>query len=267
VELAPLIRGLSREPRRPLPTHDPAIDALAPDTRAQLARIWADRARSELGAGSGFAIVVTELYALGADPKVLALATRAAHDEVKHAELCHLLACAYAGAHLSMPRPKRVGMPVHAGADDTLRAHLHVVGLSCINETIAAAFVEACLLHAEAPLVRAIQTEHLADEVEHARVGWAHLASIPPGPPGPPGAPRAPRAAGAPVRAAVAAWVPRLIDANVAHWRDRIAALPAAGVPGHAYPPRPEMLAAVDRAVAELVLPGFAHVGLAVPMR
>jgi hypothetical protein len=261
VELAPLIRGLSREPRRPLPMHDPAIEALAPHTRAQLARIWADRARSELGAGSGFAIVVTELYALGAEPKVLALATRAAHDEVKHAELCHLLACAYAGEHLPMPRPKRVGMPAHAGADDTLRAHLHVVGLSCINETIAAAFVEACLLHAEAPLVRAIQTEHLADEVEHARVGWAHLASISPGAPGTPGA------AGADVRSAIAAWVPRLVDANVAHWRDRIAALPAAGIPAHAYPPRPEMLAAVDRAVAELVLPGFAHVGVPVPTR
>lgn len=247
MELGELIRGLPRPTRRALPERDEEIDALPAPARAALARIWAERTKSELGAGSGFAIVVTELYALGADAKVLGLATRAAQDEVKHAELCHLLACAYAGGALPMPRGKRVGMPPHRGADETLRAHLHVVGLSCINETIAAGFVETCVQHATAPLVRAIQLEHLGDEIEHARVGWAHLAS---------------GAVDDATRASVAKWIPRLLKANVTHWRERIAALPEEGVAGHGYPPRPEMLAAVDRAVEEVIKPGFTHVGV-----
>jgi hypothetical protein len=233
--------------RRPLPERDEEIEALDPATRALLARIWTERAKSELGAGSGFAIVVTELYALGADPRVLELATAAAADEVKHAALCLQLASAYAGAPVLGPRPKRVGMPRHTGADDVLRMHLHVVGLACINETIAAGFVEACVHAAHAPLVRAIHLEHFGDEIEHGRVGWAHLASS---------------AVDDSTRADIAAWVPRLLRANRTLWRRRIAELPEHGVPRHAYPPRAELLDAVDRAIRDVVVPGFAHVGV-----
>jgi len=231
--------------RRALPERDEAIEALDPASRALLAQIWAARAKSELGAGSGFAILVTELYELGADPVVLRLATRASHDEVRHSELCRLLAEAYAGAPVPSPRPKRVGMPPHRGADDVLRAHLHVVGLSCINETLAASFVEACLRDATAPLVRAIQLEHLSDEIEHARVGWAHLASgvVDNG-----------------VRRGVERWLPRLVRANLDHWRSRIGELPEHGVRGHGYPPRAHLVDTIERAMCDIVLPGFEHV-------
>jgi hypothetical protein len=239
-------RALERLTRRELPDVDPEIEKLDPEVRALVGGIWADRARSELGAGSGFAIVVTELYALGADATVLRLATKAAYDEVRHAELCRVLAEAYLGRPIEPPRAKRVGMPKHQ-ADETLEMHLHVVGLSCINETLAAGFVEACLETAEAPLVRTIQREHLMDEVEHARVGWAHLAS--------------------PIvddetKRRIGAFVPRLVKANVSLWRSRIAELPEHGVPGHGYPTRARMLRAIDETMTTVVLPGFAHVGV-----
>ncbi len=233
--------------RRPLPDHDPQIEALDPDTRRQIGEIWAERARSELGAGSGFAIVVTHLYRLGADPLVIRLATKAAHDEVRHAELCRLLAEAYLGRAIEMPRPKRVGMPAHEGASEALRMHLHVFGLCCLNETIAAGFVEACLETSEAPLVRAIQREHLADEVDHARVGWAHFASD---------------AVSDEIRAGVSAWAARLVKINRGVWHDRIGALPEAGVPAHGYPSRARLIRAVDETIRDVVLPGLAHVGI-----
>jgi hypothetical protein len=235
--------------RRPLPERDEAIEALDPETRGLLGDIWAERAKSELGAGSGFAIVVTELYALGADPLVLRLATKAAHDEVRHAELCRLLAEAYRGAPVVMPRPKRVGMPVHEGADETLRMHLHVLGLCCINETIAAGFVEACLEAATAELVRAIQREHLADEVEHARVGWAHFASS---------------VVDDTTRDALAGWAPKLVSVNRRLWHERIATLPEDGVPAHGYPPRARLIRSVDETIRDVVLPGLRHVGIAI---
>jgi hypothetical protein len=223
------------------------IEALDRKTRLLLADVWAERAKSELGAGSGFAILVTELYELGADPLVIRLATKAAHDEVRHAELCRVLAEKYRGAPVPMPRPKRVGMPVHEGADETLRMHLHVLGLCCINETIATGFVEACLHTVNAPLVRAIQREHLADEVEHARVGWAHFASD---------------VVDDRTRAAVAEWAPRLVAVNRRIWHERIHTLPEEGVPAHGYPPRVRLVHTVDETIRDVVLPGLRHVGV-----
>jgi hypothetical protein len=233
---------------RQLPDRDPTIDALAPETRAMLAAVWARRAASELGAGAAFAEVERALAALGADDSVLELARRAVEDEPRHAELCRRLAEAYAGAPVAAPvPPDAVAMPRHDGADAALTRHLHVVTMCCINETIACGFVEACLADATGPLIVAIHREHLADEIHHARIGWAHLASprLDPG-----------------VRAAIARWLPRLLEANLRHWEQRIATLPADGVPGHALPPVATLVAAARRSVETVVLPGFDHVGV-----
>jgi hypothetical protein len=233
---------------RLLPDRDPTIDALAPEMRALLAAVWTRRAASELGAGAAFAVVERELGELGADETVLELARRAVEDEPRHAELCRRLAEAYAGAPVPAPAPPdEVAMPVHEGADAALTRHLHVVTMCCINETIACGFVEACLADASGPLVLAIHREHLSDEIHHARIGWAHLAS--------------PRLAPA-VRDAIARWLPRLLEANLRHWEERIATLPADGVPGHALPPVASLIAAARRSVETVVLPGFDHVGI-----
>lgn len=238
-------REHDRLTRRPLPEHDPHIETLDGDTRRELGAIWAERASSELRAGSGFALLVTELYAIGADTTVLRLATRAAHDEVRHAELCRRVAEAYLGEEVAPPRAKRVAMPEHDGADETLRAHLHVIGLCCINETLAAGFVEACLEHTQAPLVRAVQREHLADEVEHARVGWAHLASD---------------AVSSELKGELSSWLPRLLRSNLGLWKQSLTKLPEQGAPAHGYPPRAELLQALDTSLREVILPGFRHV-------
>src|SRR5262245_34960025 len=117
---------------------DPLLHALDPRTRTRLGEIWRDRARSELGAGSGFAQTIVGLYAIGSRPEVLALATQAAHEEVEHARSCHALAELYLDERVVMAVPKKVSMPPHRGATDPIRATLHVIGLSCINESIAA---------------------------------------------------------------------------------------------------------------------------------
>ena len=79
-----------------------------------------------------------------------------------------------------------------------------LVLVNLFNETLAAGFVEACLEESEAPLVRTIQREHLQDEVQHARVGWAHLSSA---------------SVDAKTRREIARFLPRLLGANLALWR------------------------------------------------
>ena len=224
-----------------------ALAAVPRDVRRLVGGIWEARAASELGAGSGFAQVVVGLYAIGAVPEVIALATAAAHQEVEHARSCRALAELYLGAPVASPRAKKVGMPPHRGAPDGLRSTLHVMGLCCVNETLAAEFIGRCLDDAELPAVRAACSTHLRDEIGHARVGWAHLAS---------------GVLDAADRRAIAAWAPRLVRANGAMWMQRLQTLPEAGVRGHGYPPREALEAGVRKALRELVVPGLAHVGI-----
>ncbi len=227
------------------PSRDPDVDALSRSTRETLGAIWAERARSELGAGSGFAQVVVGLYAIGATPDVLALATRAAHEEVEHARSCHHLAELYLGRPVDMPRPKRVSMPRHGRVTDAFRATLHVVGLCCFNETIAAEFVARCLDASEAKTVREASSKHLRDEIGHARVGWAHLAS---------------GVLDAKDRRSLATWMPRLVRANGRQWMERVQTLPDRGVPGHGYPSVRDLERGVRHAMQTIVVPGLAEV-------
>jgi len=226
-----------------LPERDEHIDALDVASRRRLGEVWRERATTELGAGWGFALVVTELYALYADPAVLALATKGAHDEVTHAALCARLASVYLEEDVPLRRGEPVTLPQHEGADARTRMHLHVVGLA-ISETIAAGFLGACLERCVSPTVCVVARQHLKDDVEHARVGWAHLGSS---------------AFTAEDRRAVTPWVPRLIEANLVRWRQRIGTLPV--VPEHGYPEHARLLEAIAETAREVLVPGFRHVG------
>lgn len=226
---------------------DPVLRALDATVRRRLGEIWRHRAESELRAGSGFSQVVVGLYGIGARTEVLSLATEAAHQEIEHARSCHALAELYLDASLPMPTPPVAPMPPHRGATDALRATLHVIGLCCLNETIACEFVARCLDASEASAVREVSQRHLRDEVGHARVGWAHLAS---------------GVLDAQDRSQVAAWLPRLTKANGEHWLARMRTLPEKGVAKHGYPDVRTLERAVHDALRDVILPGFAHVGI-----
>jgi hypothetical protein len=219
---------------------------LAGEMRERLAVLWQERAESESAVRTVFHQLADELAATGGHPDVVTLARRSAADEIRHAAVCSELATAYRGSHVAPPSPPAVRLPDYT-TDRRLRAALHAVNLCCIGETLAVAFVEACLADCADGTLREIHSRHLADEVRHARVGWAQLASL-----------------SESERAAVAVWIPELLRQQIAAWESRIGDLPEAGVPGHAYPPRAQLIEAIRVAVRELVLPGFAYVGITV---
>jgi hypothetical protein len=225
---------------------DIATGDLDDATRLALAKLWQERADSESAVRTVFHQLADAFAATGAHPEVITLARRAAEDEVRHAAVCTELATAYRREPVAPAVEPAVRLPDYV-PDRRLRAALHAVNLCCIGETIAVAFVEACLQDCTDPALREIHRRHLADEVRHARVGWAHLASLT-----------------AAERAEVESWVPELVRAQLSGWEERLGELPEAGVPGHAYPPRAELVRAVQTAVRELVLPGFEYVGISV---
>lgn len=216
---------------------------LAAADRTALAALWLSRARSESSVGCVFELLADELAATGARSEVVALARSAVGDEARHAATCLELAAAY-GAEAPALVPVPVRLPDYV-PEARLRATLHAVNLSCVGETIATAFVESCVGACADPALRELHGRHLADEIRHARVGWAHLATL----------------ADA-ERTEVSRWLPEVLEAQLEAWERRIGELPEAGFPGHGYPPRAELLDTVRAAVRELVLPGFAHVAI-----
>ena len=225
-----------------------AVEALGGDVRETLAASWLGRAEGARSTAETFRVVAAGLRALAAEPELVTLAARAVDDELRHADLCWRMACRYAGRVMPEPPPRPLDLPRYDGADEALRHTLHVVGQCCLNETTASAFLERCLKLATDEPVRAPLRALLADEVDHARLGWAHLAS--------------PRLS-AQTRAAVAGWLPRMVATNRRMWHKP--ELPVAPVyAAHGLPSTAEVDAAVEAALADLIVPGLRHVGIAV---
>jgi hypothetical protein len=232
---------------RPLPD-DPGVGALDAQTRARVARAWRARARNELSTSTVFASITRALVGLDAPHPIIRSAARAVADEVRHAEICVHVAGAYAGDAV-VPEAGTVAIettPASGDASD-LAAVLFVVLQSCINEGVACAYLQACLSEATGLLARAAVRDILEDEIEHARFGWAFLSS--------------------PVvrpawRDAIAEALPTLCNRVVDCWLD-----PGAGelveIPvGHGAIDASALPGVVGSALRDLVLPGFAHVGI-----
>ncbi len=230
---------------RPLPD-DATLDDLSPTQRLVLADVWRGRAASERRVSESFTVVRDALVSLDAPRDLVDLATRAIDDEMRHAELSRMVASRCALQEIDHPPRLVLELPLHAGASERLRHILHVVGQCAFNETIASAFLEAAIAEATAPLARAALRELLSDEIDHARIGWALLASL-----------------DATTRAEVERWLPPMAIANLRMWRDAHrtyaddASLAAHGAPSVASVERALLLAFRD-----LILPGFAHLGM-----
>lgn len=227
----------------PLPEQDPVIDAMPDTLRVEVARTWERRAREELKVAVAFSVLCRELLETRADPEVLALVSRAVHDEVRHAEVCRTLASRYASAPLPWP-DEVVIEPSKSKIDARLRAAFHLVTMCCVNEAIACSFLEACLAGATSPCVRAAVGELLADEVLHARAGWIFVAKQP-----------------RPMRGAIEANLHTLVEPVIQGWWDEGAITLPEGAKEHGIPSVDATRACALAAMRDIVLPGFEQLG------
>ncbi len=212
----------------------------------QIAAIWRGRASAEGSVHSYAQRIVTDLRDSDADPKVIELAARMMSDEARHVLICVDVASKYAGHVLSTPAPRPILDPL-ADVPMPLRATLRVVAISCIGESFASAWIDESGRLTRAPWLRDVLRKHLADEVHHARLGWAHLATT---------------RVGEAERAAIAEWLPQLVEVNLQAWRTFDPRWPADGFPEHGVPSHAQTRAIVDEALFDLVLPGFDELGV-----
>lgn len=220
------------------------VSGLSPELRADIGWHWARRSESELTSGVVFANISLALLATGVTPEIAFLAARAHSDEVRHAEICRHVATRYLGADVPFPRPRQVEKPAPTPSQARLAATLHVVQNCCFNESVAMVFLRTCLDQAEHELVRLALRELMREEVDHSRVGWAHLSSV---------------AVTEADRDGVARAVPRFIDDMRQLWlTDPGPPVP----PGHGVLDPPELARVVEEALDELILPGLEHCGV-----
>lgn len=223
------------------------VAELPPATRAAIAAHFTRRARSELRVGVAFAAMAERLAARGAPRVVVEGLAQSAEEEPRHAAICVQLATIYGGAPVPLPVGLEAPLPCFGEDDPDLEDALLVAGMCCVNETIATAWLGAGLEVATAPIAVAALRAHLADEIGHARIGWAYLASS--------------HVSDA-TRRALSARLPALLAANLPGWERDDEDLPPEGVPAHGHLSAAASRAAIAAAVRDLVLPGFAHVGV-----
>jgi hypothetical protein len=229
--------------RRPLPEDDAEIDALSDEQREQLVTVWLGRAASERRVADAFEVVRDALIRVGAPGEVSALATRAIDDEFRHEELSRRVASCFAGSELEPPPRLALTVPEHPGAAPELLPTLHIVGHCAMNETFASAFLEATLATTTAPLARAAVQELLADEIDHARIGWSHLARLDPA-----------------QRAVIGPWLLPMVRANLRMWRTTPRPYPVDGaLHRHGAPSALVVEAALIGAITDVIAPGLEH--------
>lgn len=225
---------------------DAIIDGATPAQRAELAGIWQERAMSELRVGATFGALVSVLIEAGAEEAVLEIATEAVRDELHHAQIAAALAARYRGDEIRWPGPQPSPLPMFVPAGGDLRAALLVTTMCCINETLACPVLEAQMKLAKSPLAHAAYQSVLTDEIDHGRLGWAHLTS---------------RYVSREIRDEIGNWLPTLFEARFRELFEPHP-LPGAGCADHGIMTREERQAVIHAGLREVILPGFRHIGV-----
>jgi hypothetical protein len=154
------------------------MSTLDPEIARAARALWSGRAATEREAAAFFQRLAGRLRATDATPIVTEMAEQAARDEVRHAGLCDGLV-----RELGREEPGRAEASKEAReiapprAPARARVFHEVVALCCVTESLSAVLLAEMMRVASDERVREVLHEVLRDEVNHARLGWAHLAA------------------------------------------------------------------------------------------
>ncbi|HZF54230.1 MAG TPA: ferritin-like domain-containing protein [Polyangiaceae bacterium] len=121
-----------------------------------------------------FAKLAAALALAGAPLDVVAAATRVPTDEIRHAELALRMAETLAGRPITLdvPRDRHAHL---GGALSQEELDIAMVEMPAIGETLACALLGEARERARDPVLRALFSALVRDEVHHARLGWYYL--------------------------------------------------------------------------------------------
>jgi hypothetical protein len=226
---------------------DPVIEATPKEDRARLAAIWEKRAGLELRVASSFSSLLAEFFEHGTTQVVYEILSQAVRDEVHHSQISAEMAAKYRGDAPRWADPAPNNVPPFLPSQGAMHATLYVISMCCINETIACSVLEAARAQAKSPLAKAASSTILSDEVDHARAGWAHLAS-------PWVTPE--------MRKELPGWLTRLHTAQLRNLVENDWPMPAENCPEHGMLSRRKARDVVYATLVDVMFPGFQRAGI-----
>lgn len=203
--------------------------------RRDLAAWWMARAAVELEVARAFERILETLKSQRVAESLLQTASNAIKEEREHAQLSEQL------ARLCDPGVATAAPPVSQGLESiphSLRAIVQILVTTCIQETVATAFMKRCNAGCESECVRRTFDVLLEDEDTHTSFGWQYMASLP-----------------KPVTDEIAPHIPTIVGVCMGVWRERVRAMPDLNRSDLGIPARAEMAATVDESLEKDVLP------------
>jgi len=179
----PLARQHEKTLEGRLTRRRPAIDFAKFDRskypRAALA--LAHHAQTKLALGEYtavdlFARLASAMTLNGVPFDLVAAAATIPHDEIRHADYAMRAAKAVAGSDAEIEFDARTMRRRWQESMGLEELDFAMVEVSAVGETLACALLSACRERATDPMMRAVFSGIVADEVHHARLGWYYFA-------------------------------------------------------------------------------------------
>jgi hypothetical protein len=155
---------------------EPGVVGLDAERRARVADYWWSRARGEMTSWVGFGHVLDDLKQERAPAAIVALAERAVADEYQHAMWCRDWAVRF-GHRGGQVEPRSQRRLSFAGASERENRLLRIT-LCCFTETVGCVLLRLIRPLLGEPALLELNHRHVADEVQHSRVGWGYLATL-----------------------------------------------------------------------------------------
>ncbi|HWZ93409.1 MAG TPA: ferritin-like domain-containing protein [Polyangiaceae bacterium] len=166
------IRGASGRNSRPIPWSE-FERSRYPEEALSLARdLFVKLAAGEYSAVALFAQITSSLALTQAPIDFVAASARVSSDEIRHADYCLRMAGLCQGSAVTVSVPAAALASDIPHALDVEELDFLMLKYAAVGETLAAALLTECRRSATDPVLRALFTSIVSDEVHHARLGW-----------------------------------------------------------------------------------------------
>jgi hypothetical protein len=166
------LRGAVARNSRPIPWQE--FDrSRYPEEALSLARdFFVKLAGGEYSAVALFAQITSSMALTLAPIDFVAASARVSSDEIRHADYCLRMASLCQGSEVTVTVPSSALASDIPRALDLEELDFLILKYAAVGETLAAALLTENRRRATDPVLRALFTSIVSDEVHHARLGW-----------------------------------------------------------------------------------------------
>jgi hypothetical protein len=151
----------------------PSAAGLDAKTRTALEALWLHDAQKEHASVPAFSRVSWMLASIGAPAELLAMAHRAAIEEIDHAERCFALAAGYGGrTHTVEGMPDLLLGGLDVDGDARVAIAIESLKDGCLLEDFNADVAAVCAQVCREPITRSVLEQIAREERSHARFSW-----------------------------------------------------------------------------------------------